>query len=316
MLCSIIIPLYNKAAFVSAAIASVQAQTHQHFEIIVVDDGSKDDGVACVKAIHDTRIKLIQQPNGGVSCARNTGIDAASGDIICFLDADDWYLPAYLETIVFLATTHPDAGYFATYYKCVKSPDQTNLSWSPGDVRQVEIIDNLFYRWRFGTLFVTNSVAIRHTFLSQFNKPYFPLGEQWGEDQDLWFRLSEKSSLAYCPARLVGYRMDVSGSLCATHQRPQSLMPVYTRLEQRALDGIMPSGLRKAALRLVAENKITLVRQLLGSGQRFLALKHLLKAWRGMVSKRWWISLIMGIALPAGLVNRWENWRIERIRDW
>jgi len=100
---SIIIPLYNKADFITDAIQSVLNQSHQNFEAIVVNDGSIDDGASRVQAIHDHRIKLIQQANSGVSCARNQGIELAKGDLICFLDADDWYLPTYLETIASMA---------------------------------------------------------------------------------------------------------------------------------------------------------------------------------------------------------------------
>jgi glycosyltransferase involved in cell wall biosynthesis len=314
MLCSIIIPLYNKADYIGAAIQSVLDQTHQNFEILVVDDGSTDNGVSRVKAIFDKRIKLIQQANSGVSCARNKGIECAIGDIICFLDADDWYLPAYLATIVSISLRYPEIGYFATYYKCVRSTNQSIESWNPGDTGTFEVVDNLFYRWRFGTLFVTNSVAIRRSFLAQF-KPYFAPGEQWLEDHDLWFRLSEKSSLAYCPAPLVGYRMAVAGSLCATY-KPQPLLPVYTRLEQRALNGQMPSNLRNSALRLVAEAKITVIRNELAGGRRYQAFKQLMNAWRGMVSRRWWVSLFMCLAVPPDLVSRWDGWRKQRVRNW
>lgn len=316
MFCSIIIPLYNKANFITVAIQSVLNQSHQNFEVIVVDDGSTDDSALLVRAIHDDRIKLIQQANSGVSCARNQGIELAKGDLVCFLDADDWYLPTYLETIVSMALRYPETVFFATYYKNVSpiNQNQKGMYWDPGDTHTVELIDDLFYRWRFGTLFVTNSVAIRHAHLTQF-KPYFPLGEQWAEDHDLWFRLAEKFRLAYCPAPLVGYRMQVDDSLCAIYDF-RSLSPAYIRLEQRALDRQPPDNLRKSALRLVAEAKINFVRSALIEGRRYDAFIQLLNAWRGLASRRWWLSLMMCLAGSPALVSRWENWRLQRTRDW
>ncbi|MFI3156961.1 MAG: glycosyltransferase family 2 protein [Methylococcaceae bacterium] len=315
MFCSIIVPLYNKAAFITAAIQSVLNQNHQNFEIIVVDDGSTDDGALRVQAIHDQRIKLIQQANSGVSCARNRGIELATGDLICFLDADDWYLPKYLETIVSMARRYPELAFFATHFKRISADnvDQTDMYWDPGDTLTVELVDDLFYHWRFGPLFVVNSVAVRRLHLAQF-KPYFPPGEQWAEDQDLWFRLAEKSRLAYCPARLVGYRVEIDNSLSAKYKL-RSISPAYSRLEQRALTR-QPDNIRNSALRLVAEAKIGFVRYALVKERRFDAFIQLLNAWRGIVSRRWWLSLIMCLAVPPALVNRWQNWRLQRSRDW
>lgn len=316
MLCSIIIPLYNKADFITFAIQSVLNQSYQDFEIIVVDDGSVDDSASLVQAIPDQRIKLIQQANKGVSCARNKGIELAKGDIVFFLDADDWYLPIYLETVVSMAARYPKIGYFATHFKraCASNLNQINMFRDPGETSTVQIIDDLYHYWRLSELFFTSSVAIRRIYLSQFN-PYFPPGEQWAEDLDLWFRLAEKSCLAYCPVKLVGYRMDVNGSLCSIGEKGL-LTPAFLRLEQRALTGQMPDNLRVSALRLVADARITIMRRTLMNGRSIEAFIQLLNAWRGILSKRWWVSLLMCLACSPTIVSRWEEWRQQRIRNW
>jgi glycosyltransferase involved in cell wall biosynthesis len=314
MLCSIIIPLYNKAEFITDAIQSALNQTHQDFEIIVVDDGSEDDGVLRVKTFTDRRIKLFEQPNNGVSCARNQGIDLAVGDLICFLDADDWYLPTYLETIVSMATHHPEDAFFATHYKRIRNPDKTTMFWNSGDTNQIKFIDNIYSLGNnTSVLFYTTSVSIRRNVLYQF-KPYFPPGEQSSEDLDLWFRLGEKYRLVYCPAVLVGYRVEVEGSLSATY-KPSSLLPVFIRMEQRALGRLIPEELRNSALRLVTEEKISVARRALIAGHRYDAVIKLLKIGRGIVSRRWWSSLIMCLVAPPFIVSRWENWRIQRFQN-
>jgi len=98
---STIIPLYNGAAFIEQAIRSVLAQTLPAHEIIVVDDGSTDNGAAIVEALARTEpIRLLRKANGGQSSARNHGAAHATGDLIAFLDQDDLFYPHHLETLV------------------------------------------------------------------------------------------------------------------------------------------------------------------------------------------------------------------------
>jgi len=96
---SVIIPVYNRAAALKDAIASVQAQSCQDFEIVVVDDGSRDDPAATVAAIDDPRIRLFRQENAGGGAARNRAIDEARGRFIAPLDSDDVFLPHHLQTM-------------------------------------------------------------------------------------------------------------------------------------------------------------------------------------------------------------------------
>ena len=99
-LVSIITPLYNAERFVSQTIESVLAQTYTHWEMIVINDGSKDNSEAVVKAYveKDSRIKLFSQPNAGSAAARNNGIRRAEGRYIALLDADDLWNPVFLES--------------------------------------------------------------------------------------------------------------------------------------------------------------------------------------------------------------------------
>jgi glycosyltransferase involved in cell wall biosynthesis len=94
---SVIIPLFNKAPYVQRALDSVTAQTFTDFELIVVDDGSTDEGPRIVEAYNDPRIRLVKQENAGPGAARNRGIADARGEFIAFLDADDEWFPDYLE---------------------------------------------------------------------------------------------------------------------------------------------------------------------------------------------------------------------------
>jgi glycosyltransferase involved in cell wall biosynthesis len=109
---SVIIPVYNRAAVLGVAIHSVLAQTCQDFEIVIVDDGSRDDPAPVVAAFGDPRIRLLRQENRGGGAARNAAIDAARGRFIAPLDSDDVFLPHHLETMkALLGGTTNIAGY-------------------------------------------------------------------------------------------------------------------------------------------------------------------------------------------------------------
>jgi glycosyltransferase involved in cell wall biosynthesis len=97
---SVLINNYNYARFTAQCIESVLAQTYTNFELIIVDDGSSDNSYEIISSFKDDRIKTIFKENGGQASAFNAGYTASSGEIICFLDSDDWWMPNKLETIV------------------------------------------------------------------------------------------------------------------------------------------------------------------------------------------------------------------------
>ncbi|QGZ41787.1 glycosyltransferase involved in cell wall biosynthesis [Pseudoduganella flava] len=310
MLCSVVMPVYNKAEFVEFAIRSVLEQTHADLELIVVDDGSTDHSAEVIKKIEDSRLRLIQQPNGGVSRARNRGIEAATGELISFLDADDWYGPFYLEAIVAMATQLPDHHYFSTHFRWTR--DYEPEVWAqplPTPLPYEVVMDFFERRRRNGKLWNTNTIAVRRTVL-QSMQPCFPVGESHGEDQDLWFRLAERHRLVYCPLPLVGYRMEVLGSL-NSRQAKRELMPAFVRLEQRALQGQITGTERRAALRMVADLRAGIARDHLVAGNRSAALSELWRARRAC-SSHWTISVLMSLVFSSGMARRWQEWRKSR----
>ena len=107
-LVSIVIPAYNAAAYVGRAIKTALSQTHQRIEIIVVDDGSRDDTGEVVRSFRDSRITYIAQENRGQGAARNRGIRVSKGKYVTFLDADDCYFPRKVEREAQFLETHLD----------------------------------------------------------------------------------------------------------------------------------------------------------------------------------------------------------------
>lgn len=107
---SVIIPSYNYADYVAEAVKSVLDQTFTDFEVIVVDDGSKDHTAEVISRFTDKRVKYIYQENGGLPAARNTGIKASAGELLAFLDADDKFHPQKLQTQVAFLDENPAVG--------------------------------------------------------------------------------------------------------------------------------------------------------------------------------------------------------------
>lgn len=99
---SVIVPVYNAEKYLDRCVESIVAQTYKNLEIILVDDGSTDNSPAICDAWakKDSRIRVIHKKNGGVSSARNAGLDACTGDYIGFADADDWMEPDMYEVLI------------------------------------------------------------------------------------------------------------------------------------------------------------------------------------------------------------------------
>jgi glycosyltransferase involved in cell wall biosynthesis len=112
---SVVIPVFNAAALVASALRSVFAQTFADFEVILVDDGSEDrEALDAALAEFSGRVRQIRQPNGGPAMARNTGIAAATGELVAFLDADDEWLPEKLARQVEYFGRYPQTGLLHT----------------------------------------------------------------------------------------------------------------------------------------------------------------------------------------------------------
>ena len=109
---SVIVPVYQAEAFLDQCVQSMLAQTERDFELLLIDDGSPDNSPALCDAYaaRDSRVRVIHKPNGGVSSARNAGLDAAAGKFVVFIDSDDWAEPDYLSRLLALHTQTAEEG--------------------------------------------------------------------------------------------------------------------------------------------------------------------------------------------------------------
>ena len=207
---SIIIPLYNKAAYVEKAIQSVLSQTFREFELIVVNDGSSDNSLEVVRncQLSIANCRLMDQPNQGVSIARNNGVKVAKYDYIAFLDADDWWEPTYLEEMKALIAGFPEAGIYGCGYNKIKNGKiiRANIGVERGFERGLINYCRVYAKTMYMPLWTCATIIKRTVFESEKGfKPALKLGE----DFDLWIRVAMKYPVAFLNKSLTNYNQDV-----------------------------------------------------------------------------------------------------------
>lgn len=213
---SVIIPLYNKAPYVRKTIESVIEQTYKEWELVVVDDGSIDGSGDIVKAIHDNRIRLVRQDNAGVSAARNRGVAESTAPYICFLDADDWWEPTFLEEMARVIERHPNAGIYGTSYYIVKNgkkriaPIGVDNGFCEGEINYCRV-----YAKTLCMPLTSSSVCIPRKVFDEVGG--FPTSIKLGEDFMLWLSVALKHKVVFLNKNLSNYNQDVDVTYRGTH---------------------------------------------------------------------------------------------------
>jgi glycosyltransferase involved in cell wall biosynthesis len=209
---SVVISLYNKEKEIKDTLISVLNQTYKADEIIVVDDGSTDNSKEIVKRFKE--VKLIEQENCGVSCARNRGIVESKNEYICFLDADDLWEQNFLEEIKILIESFPQAIFYSTSHKMIDENRKVIQSKSLNNF--FGIVDNFFQTFNnnYG-LINSSSVCIRKS-----ANILFPVGEKKGEDICIWIEFALKGKLAHSSKPLSIYKLDASNRSGDIHKEP------------------------------------------------------------------------------------------------
>lgn len=185
MTISIVIPTYNRAAWVGQAIRSVLAQTVVDLELIVMDDGSTDDTASVIGALPaDGRLRYVLQENSGRSEARNHGLRLAKGEYIGFLDSDDQLLPDALATQLATFAMQPEAGMTVAGYRVVGDQGQ-----ALGEFRPWEWADRSDLQgWLFNCFGMPGTVLHRRTWVEHIGG--FDRACEIAEDWDLYLRLA------------------------------------------------------------------------------------------------------------------------------
>jgi glycosyltransferase involved in cell wall biosynthesis len=217
---TVIIPLYNKSTYIEKCLESVLNQTYKKFEVIVVNDGSTDNGLDLVKKVElkvntpgthiagDVKLKVINQQNLGVSAARNRGVKVAKYDYIAFLDADDWWDERFLQEMKGLIETFPTAGMFSSGFFRVKNGKTVKANVGVENEFEKGFIDYFsVYSNTFCTPVNCSFVVVHKKVFEKENG--FDTNLKFGEDFDLWVRILLKNKLAYLNKPLAFSNQDV-----------------------------------------------------------------------------------------------------------
>ena len=202
-LVSVIIPTYNQAGYVGEAIRSVQLQTYNNYEIIVIDDGSTDNCREVVAAFGNS-VRYIWQENQGLGGARNTGIRAANGEFVGLLDADDQWLPEYMEKMVRLTEEYPEAAVYHSSARGIdvegrELPQLFSEPVPPGMTRSVLLRLNYLIP---STVMLRRSIVLSAGLFDQTRRSIHGC-----EDWDLWLRIVREHDIVGTSECLVRYRL-------------------------------------------------------------------------------------------------------------
>ncbi len=310
---TVVIPLFNKAREISRALDSVCSQSSAPDTILVVDDGSTDEGPAIVQAYDDPRIRLIRQSNAGPGPARNRGITEAETALVALIDADDEWLPGFLETVLQLRSRFPQAGLWAANYRMVPeesgagaeclSPRFGGLS-SP--LPQAPLLIDDFFRCLDGDCPVcaSNVLGRRSVFLELGG---FSGETRIGEDWDMWFRIALKYPIAFTPSVQAVYRLDASNRAMHLGQKSPGVgtllgtMTFENSIRQSLAGSELQPPYRASVERLLARQLVLHAKAAIVMG-RGSAARGLLTEARALnrVREHWvrlWVQSFLGVSV-------------------
>ena len=222
-LISVIVPIYAVEDYLRECVDSILAQTWENFELILVDDGSPDNcGAICDGyAARDDRVRVIHQENGGVSAARNAGLDIASGDYISFIDGDDTVAPRFLEC---LASADADIAQCGFAYDVGELADSAGFEYIDGR----EMALRMYGDGDVAYVVVWNKLWRRES----LRELRFPIGKRYEDEFFTWRTFETAATAAVTGASLYYYRQQ-EGSFM--HQEVSvRFMDAVEALQERA----------------------------------------------------------------------------------
>jgi len=241
MLVSAVIPTYNRAKDIVIAVECVLAQTYKLIEILVVDDGSTDTTEEVLRPYLD-RIKYLKKPNGGVSSARNWGMERAAGEVVALLDSDDEWLPTKIEDQVAVMKARPEVGMVLTGYVRM-TEERVDLPGTTSTRREEYPKDGWILSEVIRVPALCPSTVMIRTKIAK-DLGGFDTTLRTAEDLDFNLRVARRHQIALVPKPLMRYMENPKGlgSEMRTYRD-------YVFVLERFLDSLGPDEVSKDELR-------------------------------------------------------------------
>jgi glycosyltransferase involved in cell wall biosynthesis len=294
---AIIMPAYNVAGYIAAAIRSVLAQTHRDWTLLIIDDGSTDATAAVAGGFADPRIRLLRQANAGVSAARNRGLAECDGAAVMFLDADDWLAPDALARLAAALAAHPGA-IAAHGAHCFVTEDASGVvARKTGPFAEGDILERLLVQNQFAN---GGHVLIRAAAVARAGG--FRTDLSYGEDWDFWCRLAAFGHFVAVPgtAPLLFVRQRHGGAVLRLASNPRTFGPCMDAIftNPTLIARLGPARLAALRRQAEAENGWIIGRELVRHGRRAEGLPWLRRSFRARPSGKRAMLLAAAHALP------------------
>ena len=206
-LLSVVMPVYNGAAYLGRAIESILCQTYGYYEFIIINDGSTDESAAIIQEYDDSRIRYYEHSNRGLAATLNRGIEMAKGKYLARQDQDDISYPQRFEKQIAFLETHPEYGMVGSWAEIWIQDKKTRRTHKhPSD--NLTLKSDLL----FNNPFVHSSMMLRKTVFDEIGLYADDKSRQLPEDYELWSRIARKFKVANIPEMLLVYR-EVRGSI-------------------------------------------------------------------------------------------------------
>jgi hypothetical protein len=304
---SVIMTVHNGERYLREAVASILEQTYRDFELVVVDNGSRDGSLRVLRGFDDPRLRIIELDRDiGRPEALNLALDAAQGTLIADLDADDVALPPRLEKQMSWMARHPNVALLGTWCEFIDEMEDHVSSFHPPITRQ-EILDTFATR----NPFAHSTVIYRRDHAVKLGG--YPVGLVQAHDKALWFGLSTRYEVANLPEELVRIRLhsgQFSGRADMRETKLQDSLTIYRQAEAHA--GLSPEA-RKLARRTVVQTMLRHATLLIRGRRRLEGVRMMSAAivsYRGLavrdVGVVWWIA-----RMPLARVRRaaYDAWK-------
>ena len=272
---SVILPLYNGKEFIGETLESIAQQSFTDIELIIVDDGSTDDSCGIIKRISSEsahpvlkNLRLLSKENGGVASARNSGVQAATGKYLAFIDQDDLWLPQKLEQQITALENSKAVWCYSSYLRFYA--DGKEKIRQRGSSDRLETLKALV----FGKLFIPPSTVLIEKSICEkeggFVSEFIP-SDEW----DLFLSLAEKYTPVYCPEVLVRFR---SHSASTAKKQKRRIFDAQLKVLEKHLPALKVNGLQNDAAKRKANVLWHIGREYESEGENKSARKYYAQA--------------------------------------